>query len=68
MTARRKCSVCQGTDLDKGRAADGRRAYRCQRCGATWTDGLQGRKPRYSHQRQGDQFANTGASRNKVTP
>lgn len=28
-----KCSKCNHTGLDKGRAVDSRRAYRCQNCG-----------------------------------
>ena len=47
---------------DKGRAVDGRRAYRCRVCGATWTEGLQGRKRRWSPQRDGNQFHDTGAT------
>jgi transposase-like protein len=57
------CPNCFLTGIDKGRAADGRRAYRCQSCGHIWTNGLNGRKKRYSIQRLGDQFHDTGASK-----
>lgn len=56
-----KCDNCQHTGIDKGRALDGRRAYRCQRCRNVWTSGMQGRTKRYSPQRGGFQFADTGA-------
>lgn len=49
--------------VDRGRSFSGRRAYRCKLCGAVWTMGRQGRRPRYSIQRDGYQFADTGASR-----
>lgn len=55
------CDNCKHPTPDKGRAFDGRRAYRCPRCGNIWTWGLQGREPRYSPQRHGYQFSNTGA-------
>lgn len=59
-------TTCPGCKLakghHKGRALDGRRAYRCQACGKTWTFGSQGRAPRYSRQRTGYQFADTGAA------
>ena len=51
---------------DKGRAADGRRAYRCRICGAQWTCGNQGRRRRYNVQRSwfaGYQFKDTGAAK-----
>lgn len=56
------CFVCTGNDVEKGRAFDGRRAYRCRRCGCEWTNGIKGKR-RYSVQRVGHQFANTGASK-----
>lgn len=52
-----KCSNCQHPYPDKGRAVDGRRAYRCPKCKTQWTQGLQGRKQRFSEQRQNNQFA-----------
>jgi transposase-like protein len=55
----RPCPHCHGTKHDKGRAFDGRRAYRCKLCGDIWTEGLQGRKQRFSPQRQDFQFADT---------
>jgi len=55
------CGKCNFTGIDKGRAFDGRRAYRCQRCGSIWTQGMQGRKRTYSKQRMTDQFADSGA-------
>lgn len=58
----RKCAVCGSSNIDKGRAFDGRRAYRCQ-CGNVWTEGMQGRARAYSRQRMGFQFHDTGASR-----
>jgi transposase-like protein len=59
---KRSCHNCKHTGIDKGRAIDRRRAYRCQKCGAQWHE-WQGSKKRYSPQRQGDQFADTGAYR-----
>ena len=53
------CHKCSSSDLDKGRAFDGRRAYRCKQCGNVWTNGLQGRKRQYSQQREGYQFADS---------
>ena len=53
---RRECPVCHHAGVDKGRAWDGRRAYRCQRCGETWTEGMQGRARRFSAQRKRYQF------------
>ena len=41
---------------------DGRRAYRCTCCGNIWTEGLQGRQRKYSEQRPGYQFKDTGAA------
>jgi len=52
------CS-CLHTGIDKGRAFDGRRAYRCQKCGNVWTDGIQGREKKYSPQRMSYQFADS---------
>lgn len=57
------CDACQHKGIDRGRALDGRRAYRCQRCGNIWTNGRNGRTPRYSAQRPGYQFADTGAAK-----
>jgi len=57
------CDQCRHPKPEKGRAFDGRRAYRCPQCDHSWTEGMQGRKPRYSPQRQGYQFADTGAER-----
>lgn len=56
MIGKRKCPHCSKTKYDKGRARDGRRAYRCIFCDHIWTEGLQGRKKRYNIQRQGTQF------------
>lgn len=53
-----KCVNCNHTGIDKGRAFDGRKAYRCQLCGSVWTNGLQGKK-QFSKQRIGYQFADT---------
>ena len=58
-----ECGTCHKRATDKGRAWDGRRAYRCRLCGQTWTFGLQGRRRRFSPQRIGYQFADTGADR-----
>ena len=58
------CLYCgKKAEIDKGRALDGRRAYRCCNCRRIWTYGLNGRKRQYSHQRDGYQFHNTGASK-----
>ena len=54
-----KCSHCNSTYTDRGRAFDGRRAYRCKVCGNVWTMGMQGRAKKYSPQRQGFQFADS---------
>lgn len=56
-----RCSRCFCVRIDKGRAPDGRRAYRCQQCRYIWTRGLQGKKPQFSLQRPGYQFNTTGA-------
>ena len=56
-----KCSNCNHSGVDKGRGFDSRRAYRCQNCGNTWAEGMQGKVKSYSKQRQGYQFADTGA-------
>jgi transposase-like protein len=53
----RRCPKCKTKYPKKGRAFDGRRAYRCGSCGYTWTEGMQGRQRRYSEQREGFQFA-----------
>lgn len=58
-----RCCKVKVHQLDKGRAFDGRRAYRCPVCGSKWTEGTQGRKRRYSKQRPGYQFKDTGAYR-----
>lgn len=58
-----RCANCGRDHIDKGRAFDGRRAYRCRCCGLVWTEGMQGRAPRYSAQRMGYQFADSGAWR-----
>lgn len=55
------CPACRHSGVDKGRAFDGRRAYRCQSCGHIWTSGMQGRAKKYSPQRAGYQFKDTGA-------
>lgn len=61
-----RCSNCKHYGIDKGRAFDGRRAYRCQKCGYIWTEGMQNRKKQYSTQRSGYQFKDTN-SKNKHT-
>lgn len=59
------CPSCRtSSGIDKGRAFDGRRAYRCQ-CGHIWTQGMQGRERRYSPQRPGTQFKDTGAAQHQ---
>ena len=58
-TAVRRCASCQTTNPDKGRAWDGRRAYRCKCCGKVWTEGMQGREKKYSEQRHGYQFSDS---------
>ena len=55
----RQCASCKTENPEKGRAFDGRRAYRCKCCGKIWTEGLQGREKKYSEQRHGYQFANS---------
>lgn len=60
----RCCAVCGGGGIDKGRAFDGRRAYRCQNCLVVWTEGLNGRARKYSPQRPSYQFKDTGAASN----
>ena len=57
----RRCSVCHCEHPEKGRALDGRRCYRCRHCRVEWSEGMQGRRPRYSKQRLGFQFHDTGA-------
>jgi len=54
--------ICGCKKWDKGRAFDGRRAYRCRSCGGVHTNGMQGRERQYSRQRPGYQFADTGAA------
>ena len=51
-----KCPECRSKDIEKGRAFDGRRAYRCGQCLKIWTNGMQGREKKYSQQRSGYQF------------
>lgn len=58
-----KCPRCFSSNISKGRAMDGRRAYRCKACGNIWTDGLRGKVKQYSSQRPGYQFSDTGAAR-----
>lgn len=60
------CSACRSRSISKGRAVDRRRCYRCESCGAVWTDGMQGARRRYSPQRQSYQFHDTGASRVRI--
>jgi len=52
------CS-CGCNRFDKGRAMDGRRAYRCKQCGSIHTSGMQERKQMYSTQRESYQFADS---------
>ena len=54
---------CRSRHIDKGRAIDGRRVYRCRVCGCCWTLGGVEYKKRYSPQRDGYQFHDTGACR-----
>lgn len=54
----RRCPACRGTNFEKGRAFDGRRAYLCNSCYKIWTEGMQGRTKKYSIQRNGYQFKN----------
>lgn len=61
------CPTCQAPRPDKGRAFDGRRAYRCRACRQVWTAGLQGRARQYSPQRISYQFHDTGATRSCPT-
>lgn len=50
------CKNCnQKSNIDKGRAVDGKRAYKCNGCGHIWTNG-KGRKEIYSIQRMSYQF------------
>lgn len=51
---KRVCPVCGKAHLEKGRAADGRRAYRCLVCRHVWTDGATRKK--FHTQRVGYQF------------
>lgn len=55
----RRCAYCQTTNPDKGRAVDGRRAYRCKCCGSIWTEGMQGREIKIQKQRLSYQFADS---------
>lgn len=54
----KKCRKCFCTNIDKGRAFDGRRAYRCNSCNYIWTEGMQGRQHKYSKQMINFQFKN----------
>ena len=60
-----QCPSCRKgfKHLEKGRTMDGRRCYRCKRCGMEWSQGMQGRERSYVPQRQGFQFHDTGASK-----
>jgi len=55
----RECPNCKHPGYDKGRAFDGRRAYRCQSCGDIWTEGMQGREKKFKTQNGGFQFHDT---------
>lgn len=55
----RCCPTCQTPHPMKGRAFDGRRAYKCTSCGTNWSEGLQGRQKRFSVQRHSSQFADS---------
>lgn len=57
-----QCGACHCPDVLKGRAFDGRRAYKCGRCGGVWTCGMQGRAKRYSAQRWSYQFAKSSGA------
>jgi len=41
------CPRCRRTEVTKGRAPDGRRAYRCESCYYVWTKGMQGKAPKW---------------------
>jgi hypothetical protein len=56
------CKCGNTNHIDKGRACDGRRAYRCPICENIWTMGTFGRNPSYSVQRPSFQFYDTGAA------
>ena len=65
MNNNRACSNCLTPDPERGRAWDGRRAYKCKCCGRVWTEGLQGKNKKSNKQRVGYQFANSkGAGHN----
>lgn len=51
-----KCDNCQTKKPLKGRAFDGRRAYKCTSCNNIWTNGMQNKDKIYSSQRDGFQF------------
>ena len=55
----RQCAICQTPKPKKGRAFDGRRAYKCINCGNQWTEGMQGRQQKFSEQRESNQFADS---------
>ena len=62
----KRLCTCGCARADKGRAMDGRRAYRCRACLSVWTEGMQGREQRYSQQRIECQFHDTGAAKLSV--
>lgn len=51
-----KCPRCNHPKPERGRAFDGRRAYRCPRCDNQWTMGLQGRQQKFNPQVDTNQF------------
>lgn len=59
MKNKRQCPSCFCDKLDKGRAFDGRRAYRCKKCNHVWTEGMQGREQKFHSQRLSFQFADS---------
>ena len=62
-----KCNNCnQNGNVSKGRAFDGRRAYRCNNCGNVWTNGMQNRVKQYSSQRESYQFADSKLVEQKI--
>lgn len=56
----RCCPTCRTPNPDKGRAYDGRRAYRCTKCGNSWTEGMQGCEKKFNKQHANYQFKDTG--------
>lgn len=61
-----KCFKCFHTEIEKGRALDGRRAYGCTKCGYLWTNGLQDREQTFSPQRVGYQFRNSKGKQHSI--